>query len=357
MRTQVKNNKDLEAAISKLFQKQLVALDLETEGLDPHKHRSVLLALGDENDQYLIDCRSTDLSPLGDFLRSPILKVTHNGAFDAAMLRALDLRLEHTLDTMLFEQILLNGRDSIKKSLSALAQKYLGQALDKSPRRTFANLEGDLSESQLEYANRDILATLHIFFEQLPLLTRDNLEQVARLEAQALPVFADLHYDGIYLDKKSWASLVTQAKQERDELRDKIDRHLAKVVQTDLFGRVDINLESDQELCAALSRLVGKPVRDVKKQTLRGLGHKVGALLVSYREKAKIVSAYGDNFLETIHPKTGRIHADFLQIGAPTGRVACRNPNLQSIPRGSQFRSCFRGQAGNHDGHGGLRRL
>src|SRR4051794_27660172 len=45
-------------------------------------------------------------------------------------------------------------------------------------------------------------------------------------------------------------------------------------------------------------------------------------------------------------PKTGRVHADFRQIGAPTGRFSCSNPNLQQIPHETAYRRCFRAPEG-----------
>ncbi len=339
----------LKHAMTRLAGRGLLALDLETDGLDPHVHRPLLLALGDDRDQLLVDCRKTSLEPLRPLLEGPVPKVTHNGAFDLGMLRRLGLRVESVLDTMIIEQLLINGRGSGRgtgrRSLASLAEKYLGNALDKSEQRGFAAVaDQSFSASQLEYARRDILATFHVLLEQMPAVVRDGLESTARLECRAVPVFADLHYDGVYLDRQAWSTLVDEARARRDEHRAEVDRHLGEVVQPDLFGRADINLESEVELRAALEKLVGRPVRGLDKQGLKRLGHPVGEALVRYREMAKVVSTYGDSFLDAIHQRTGRIHADFSQIGAPTGRVACRDPNMQNIPRGSRFRACFRAE-------------
>ncbi|MBC7898798.1 MAG: hypothetical protein H7070_01985, partial [Saprospiraceae bacterium] len=67
----------------------------------------------------------------------------------------------------------------------------------------------------------------------------------------------------------------------------------------------------------------------------------VVAKLLEYRGVAKSLTSFGENILEFIEPKTGRIHADFRQIGAPTGRFSCSNPNLQQIPHDEQYRRCF----------------
>ncbi len=54
-----------------------------------------------------------------------------------------------------------------------------------------------------------------------------------------------------------------------------------------------------------------------------------------------MITAFGETILEKINPVTGRLHPDFLQLGADTGRFACNNPNLQQIPADSGFRNCF----------------
>ncbi|MBN2496177.1 MAG: hypothetical protein JXR96_16410 [Deltaproteobacteria bacterium] len=342
----VDNPHDLKHAMAALAGRPLLALDLETSGLDCHSDRVLLLSVGDAEQQLLVDCRKTSLEPLRPLLEGPVPKVTHNGAFDAAMLRALGIRAENLIDSMLVEQVITNGRRGARRSLAHLAEKYLGRALDKSERLGFASLQGDFSDAQLEYARRDILATYHVLLEQMPEVVSNGLESTVQLECRAVTAFADLHFDGLFLDRQAWSQLIDEARESRDALRDQIDAALGKVVQTDLFGRADVNLESESDLRQALSKLLGRTVRELNKQALGRLGHPIGEQLLRYREAAKIVSTYGESYLDAIHGKTGRIHADFLQIGAPTGRVACREPNLQNVPRGSRFRACFRAPEG-----------
>jgi DNA polymerase-1 len=57
----------------------------------------------------------------------------------------------------------------------------------------------------------------------------------------------------------------------------------------------------------------------------------------------KALTSYGQNMIEFINPRTGRLHADFRQIGAPTGRFACTNPNIQQVPHAVEYRRCFMG--------------
>jgi DNA polymerase-1 len=73
------------------------------------------------------------------------------------------------------------------------------------------------------------------------------------------------------------------------------------------------------------------------------LQYPVVAKLHEYRTMQKALTSYGQNMIEFINPKTGRLHADFRQIGAPTGRFACTNPNIQQVPHAVEYRRCFMG--------------
>jgi DNA polymerase I len=65
--------------------------------------------------------------------------------------------------------------------------------------------------------------------------------------------------------------------------------------------------------------------------------------LLEYRTVQKALTSYGQNMIELINPLTKRLHADFRQIGAPTGRFACTNPNIQQVPHAVEYRRCFTG--------------
>jgi DNA polymerase I-like protein with 3'-5' exonuclease and polymerase domains len=58
------------------------------------------------------------------------------------------------------------------------------------------------------------------------------------------------------------------------------------------------------------------------------------------------LTSYGLTLLDHISPVTGRIHADFHQIGATGGRMSCSDPNLQQVPNTPEYRACFRAPAG-----------
>ena len=155
---------------------------------------------------------------------------------------------------------------------------------------------------------------------------------------------AEMEITGFNLDEGRWREQLEKVKvaqaKAADELQDMLS---AGVAQASLFGRAEINLDSQQQVTDALLNL-GVPVPNTTRAwELQPLAEKypvVGKLL-EYRGVAKSLSSFGENILEYIEPQTGRIHADFRQIGAPTGRFSCSNPNLQQIPHDEQYRRCF----------------
>lgn len=70
--------------------------------------------------------------------------------------------------------------------------------------------------------------------------------------------------------------------------------------------------------------------------------------LLEYRVLEKLRSTYVDSLPEEVNPKTKRIHCNFNQVVAATGRLSCQDPNLQNIPvrreEGAKIREAFRPQ-------------
>lgn len=74
-------------------------------------------------------------------------------------------------------------------------------------------------------------------------------------------------------------------------------------------------------------------------------------IFLEYQEAVKVVSTYGQNWLNAINPKTGRIHADFHSIGTDTARVSSGGGvwklNMQNLPHDPETRACFTSEEGN----------
>ena len=167
-------------------------------------------------------------------------------------------------------------------------------------------------------------------------LIESGLEEVAALEFTTVPAVVWLEQTGMPIDVAGWTVLRDCARADQERLTREIAAHLP-----------DVNLNSPRQITSALAGL-GIPVSDAQEGTLREIvnAHPVVSLLLAHKEATKRISTYGDGYLAAVHPTTGRIHADYHQIGAETGRMACARPNLQNIPRDPAYRSCIRPSSG-----------
>ena len=107
--------------------------------------------------------------------------------------------------------------------------------------------------------------------------------------------------------------------------------------QIGLFERGGINISSPKQMKEAFNKL-GIDVDNTNEREIALIDHPAAVELLNYRGLDKILTSYGGSFLDKIHPFTGRIHADFKQLGTETGRFSCREPNLQQMPE--EFREC-----------------
>lgn len=333
-----------------------IALDTETSGLDPHKDKVLLIQFGTATEQALVDAQAVGPSAIAEIFRPDRIVVMHNATFDLKMLAAcygaeLDLANARVTDTLLTELILRNGRRTdiadVGFGLKALAERYAGMDLDKTLREGFYGITdiNALTETELRYALRDVEATWKVYAAQLPLLERDGLMRVAGIESAAVVAFAEMELRGAPIDVAAWSKLVEEAKSDTRAARKSLDREFWDVAGRDLFGGTTLNYDSEHEVLDALKRL-GVELTTTRRDALIATGHPAAKALAEYREHQKIVSTYGDAFLQHVHPRTKRLHPRFSPIGAMTGRVSCSEPNLQNIPSGSAFRACFRAPPG-----------
>jgi DNA polymerase-1 len=180
-------------------------------------------------------------------------------------------------------------------------------------------------------------------------LKADALNRVAQLEFECVQPVADMELAGFFLDQHRWREQLVSVEHQRIKLADQLQEMLAEgAIQGSLFGRAEINLDSQVQVSEALKRL-GVPLPEsTRNWQLQPLAadYPVVATLLEYRTVQKAMTSYGENILEEISPVTGRVHADFRQIGAPTGRFSCSNPNIQQVPHAVEYRRCFRAPEG-----------
>src|SRR5881227_2555119 len=348
---------ELRRAVEDLATRNAIGLDTETTDLDPYLARLRLIQLATSDGVYIVDFnhfadgdpkQSDALAPLRKLLTSPRpIKIAHNAKFDAKFIKHnLGVDIIGLFDTLLASQMVSAGDIEERHGLEAIAGRYLNEAVDKSER--LSNWEFELSEAQLQYAARDAAVLIPLREKLIERIKSLGLIQCAQLEFECVMPVVDLELTGFFMEKQRWLEQLAIVEERRGELANELQEMLGEgVAQASLFGppRANINLDSQQQVTEALTRL-GIPLpdstRNWKLQPL-ALQYPVVAKLLEYRTMQKALTSYGENMIEYISPKTGRLHADFRQIGAPTGRFACTNPNIQQVPHAAEYRRCFMG--------------
>ena len=354
----IKNADDLRKAIEILATQPVVGLDTETTELDPFTARLRLIQLATPDRIFIVDfepfsngdaAKSDALAPLRRLLEAPRpIKIAHNAKFDAKFIKHnLGVELGGLFDTLLASQLVSAGDIEERHGLETVASRYLNEAIDKSERLSNWNFE--LTEAQLQYAARDAAILLPLREKLIERLKSDSLIKCAQLEFECVMPVVDLELAGFYMHQDRWLEQLGIVEKRRIELAEQLQQVLAvESSQGSLFGgpqRDDINLDSHQQLTQALTRLgipVPESTRNWKLQPLAAQYPVIGTLL-EYRTVQKALTSYGENMIQLINPVTKRLHADFRQIGAPTGRFACTNPNIQQVPHSFEYRRCFSG--------------
>lgn len=345
----------LREACQTLSQFEVLGFDTETTALDPFEGNIRLVQLSNGAETTVVDLKPfaergdlrtiPELAPLRDILTNPkIEKVAHNAKFDGKWVKHhLGVDVGGFFDTLLASQLIAAGDQDRRHSLAEVVSFFLGQELDKTQQVSDWSA-AELSHSQVEYAARDAATMLPLREKVWEKLNTDGLDKTAKLEFDCVMPVAAMEQNGFYLDRGRWLEQLEKVKKIQAKLADELQDLLsAGVAQASLFGRAEINLDSQAQVTDALKNL-GVPVPEsTRGWQLQPLAndYPVIAKLLEYRSVAKGLTSFGENILEFIKPQTGRIHSDFRQIGAPTGRFSCSNPNLQQIPHGEEYRRAF----------------
>ena len=326
---QVVQRKHLLPILEQLAAKEYVAIDTESsgpkenDGLNAFSATSYLVTfqIGDEERVFILEPRLLPLfKPLLQS-RKP-LKILQNAKHDMAFLEAkYNIRLQNVYCTMLAEQVLQDPNVSLKHLAAKYPPYFL---LGKDVRKEFVEWNGTFSRQQLDYAAADVYVLPFIWRGQKSRLKRFDLEQIAQLEFDNLPVAVEMHLTGVWLDPERHSDLIEFHEKRRREIEEKVvSQYMARLVESgqarmDLFGNILedlLNLNSQKDKMKIL-RAFGVEVQDTEAETLLSTGHPVAALMVEYMGEVKIVETYGHGLRERVCPDTGRIHPKFDQLGS-----------------------------------------
>jgi len=330
------------------------ALDVETTSTYPIQAELVGLALSLAAGKavYIPITSETWLGyreVLRPWAESAVLKVAHNLKYDFVVLANHGLSLKGPFfDTLLADYLLDPERPH---SLSAVAERFLGM----SKRLTYDGLFEGLRtkdirqvpvERLLPYACQDADLALRLYQPLTEALRGENLWPLYEsMELPVMQVLAGMELRGIYVDRGVLEALGQEWDRELETLTQKAH---------ELAGHA-FNLNSPQQVAQVLFSELGLPVQRktpkgqpaTDEETLAALAqqHPLPEVLLTYREIHKLRTTYINGLIESIYPRTGRVHTIFQQGVVATGRLSSQAPNLQNIPihtdRGKRLRKAF----------------
>jgi DNA polymerase-1 len=314
-------------------QSQRVAVDCETTELSPRTGRVRLLTLATDEQVYIIDTFTVDPSPLWPTLVEREL-ILHNAAFDAAFLHRIGLDTSACTihDTLILSSLLTAGDFSQRNTLEAVAERYLGIALDKSHQQADWSLE--LTPDMLAYAASDASATRDVYSRLQQAIDTAGLRAVADLEHRCLPTVLWLSRSGVGFDRDAWMALAEKKEREAKELKEQLGNLSPPKPDGSPW-----NWNSPKQVTAAFAAL-GIALESTAEETLAAVDHPLADALRHYRVATKLAGTYGCAWLDYIGDD-GRIRCTWKQTGAKTGRMACGSPNLQNLPKDLAYRRCF----------------
>ena len=351
---------------------RVVGLDTETIDTEIWQGMMLTLQLGNKENQVVIDCLTINVKQYKDYLESDRLFIIHNAKFDLRWLYKEHIVVRNVYDTYLAEKILYLGFPPgiISLSLQACCDRYLNVFLDKTVR---GKIHAGMTEDVIVYAANDVVYLEDIMNSQLLIISARGQRVALDIENEFVRVLAYIEFCGIRLDPEKWkAKMAKDAERLRvaeqklnewvvDYVMKKNDPSLisinydfnnkgkpAKLADSvyvvipapSLFSEFDtgpqciINWNSSKQVIRLFEELgfdllvkdkkTGKMKKSVESKYIELQVDKstIAPLYLEYSAAFKVVTSFGQNFLDAINPVTQRIHPTFNQM-MDTGRLSC----------------------------------
>ena len=351
---------------------RVVGLDTETTGTEIWQGKLLTLQLGNKENQVVIDCVTTDVKQYKDYLESDRLFIIHNAKFDLRWLYKEHIVVRNVYDTYLAEKILFLGFPPgiVSLSLQACCDRYLGIFLDKTVR---GQIHAGMTEEVIVYAANDVVHLEDIMDLQLKTITARGQKVALDIENEFVRVLAYIEYCGIKLDPVKWKAKMDKDAERLRVAEQKLNKWVVDYVmkkgdpsliarnydthkkgkpakladnvyvvipQPSLFAESDtgpqciINWNSSKQVIRLFEELgfdllvkdkkTGKMKKSVESKfiELQASKSSIVPLYLEYSAAFKVVTSFGQNFLDAINPVTQRIHPTFNQM-MDTGRLSC----------------------------------
>ncbi|WP_036382436.1 DNA polymerase I [Muricauda sp. MAR_2010_75] len=349
----------MELFLKNLMNQTSVCFDTETTSINPLEAELVGIAFSWETGKgFYVPFPETknDAMPLIEKLRpffeaENIEKIGQNLKYDIKVMLNYGVEVKGKLfDTMLAHYLI---NPDMRHNMDVLSETYLNytpvsitELIGKKGKNQL-NMRQVPLEKQTEYAVEDADVTYQLAQKFRPELKEAKTDKLfEEIEVPLLRVLADMEREGINLDKEYLNDLSTALEKDIAALEKKIYEQAGE----------EFNIASPKQLGDILFgklNLVDKPKKtktgqySTSEDVLSYLAkdHEIIKNVLDYRGLAKLKSTYVDALPNEVQEKTGRVHTDYMQTVAATGRLSSNNPNLQNIPirteRGRQVRKAF----------------
>lgn len=329
---------------------QVLGCDLETTGLDVFAGRSLSCAFSDGTDVWIY----LDFYGWNEARRlledKNILKIFHNSVFDMMWIkRHMQADVCNMFDTMLAERVLTLGK-RVPAALDEVLARYFGIFMEKDTRKEFIDHPGfafrPVTNDQISYMAEDVLYLPRLREAQLS--TAGDLLRTMELENEVAFAVVALQLGGITLDVDLWyqhkahmQTIIEQSEQRMramigDDFMLQVERVKQGVPYIEEIPGAEVNINAWQQGVPLLKQRFGTNAPNYQEATLQNYvdrGGEVGEfceLLLRHKHMSKLTGYGYDKY---INPVTGKIHAEYHQLGARTGRFSSSNPNMQNVPR------------------------
>ncbi len=292
---------------------------------------------------------------LAEFLTNKnIIKTAHNIAFESSFAYAKGIVIQAPVyDTICASQMTLKNAYEFRK-LNESGLKKLAAELCGEPLPTFTDVTGGRHFDELDPEDKETirygaadsdfaLRLYHKFNDWFDRFLPKHRYIVEEIESPTAVYLGIMKYNGIPVDTALMQKRKIEADNEMKHIRKEIefiigDVNIGANCSTQAFKSYlykDLGLpvlkttETDREAADDMTMMLLKEWCDKNRPELS----KLFTLVQEYRKWGKIKSTYIDGYLKYLNSVTGCIHPEIFALSTDTGRMNCRNPNAQNMPR------------------------
>jgi DNA polymerase-1 len=325
-----------------------IAVDTETDSLDPHQANLVGISLstkigkacyipvGHKSKRCLN--KKDVLKKIKPLLEDPsIKKIGQNIKFDFIIFYMNGIILNSMEDTMLMSYVLDAGKN--RHNMDTLSEIHLNHKTIK-----FKELVGkgkkeiNFSEVEIDkakdYAAEDADVTYRLYKKFYKSLKSEKLNNIYEIfEKPLIKILAFMEIEGIKVDNKFLNTLSLKFEKKIEKIQKeifKISKKEFNVASPKQLGEIIYN---DLKIAGLKKTKKGSFATSASVlEDLAFKGHEFAKLVLDWRQLSKLKNTYSDSLPEHLNPYTKRVHTSFLLAATTTGRLASSDPNLQNIP-------------------------